>query len=123
MRPDCISQMSQLPMLSKHNSHLVEGEAEGEAEITKEEGAVIEILIPVEDTDNNNRINTSKHTDNKIRIRVFSFKEAEGEDQMRNQAYNAITARSMGTMNLNAGRSKQISSQAEHMCQITREKT
>ena len=73
-------------MLSKRNSHLVEGEAEGEAEITKEEGAVIEILIPVEDTDNNNRINTSKHTDNKIRIRVFSFKEAEGEDQMINQA-------------------------------------
>jgi hypothetical protein len=42
---------------------------------------------------------------------------------MRNQAYNAITAKSMGTMNLNAGRSKQISSQAEHMCQITWEKT
>jgi hypothetical protein len=92
---------------------------QGEAEITKEEGAVTEILIPLEDTDNNNRINTSKHTDNKIRIRVFSLKEAEGEDQMRNQAYNAITAKSMGTMNLNAGRSKQISSQAEHMCQIT----
>ena len=42
---------------------------------------------------------------------------------MRNQEYNAITAKSMGTMNLNAGRSKQISSQAEHICQITREKT
>jgi hypothetical protein len=41
---------------------------------------------------------------------------------MTKQAYNAITAKSMGTMNLNVGRSKQISSQAEHMCQITREK-
>jgi hypothetical protein len=42
---------------------------------------------------------------------------------MRNQAFNVITAKSMGTMNLNARRSKKISSQAEHMCQITREKT
>jgi hypothetical protein len=42
---------------------------------------------------------------------------------MTKQAYNAITAKSMGTMNLNAGRSKQINSQAEHMFQITREKT
>jgi hypothetical protein len=106
-------------MISKRNSPLAEGEAEGEVEITKEEGAVIEILIPVEDTYNNNRINTSNHTNNKIRIRVFSLKEAEGEDQMRNQAYNAITTRSMGTMNLNAGRSKQIIFQAEYMCQIT----
>jgi hypothetical protein len=32
---------------------------------------------------------------------------------MRNQAYNAITAKRMGTMNLNAGRGKQISSQVE----------
>ena len=109
-------------MLSKHNSPLAEGEAEGEAEITKEEGAVIEILIPVEDTDNNNQINTSKHTDNKIRIRISSLKEVEGDDQMKKQAYNAITTKSMGTMNMNAGRSKQISSQAEHMCQITQEK-
>jgi hypothetical protein len=37
---------------------------------------------------------------------------------MTKLAYNAITAKSMGTMNLNAGRSRQISSQAEHMCQI-----
>ena len=42
---------------------------------------------------------------------------------MTNPAYNTITAKSMGTMNLNAGKSKQISSQVEHMCQITREKT
>jgi hypothetical protein len=41
-------------MLSKHNSPSTEGEAEGEAEITKEEGVVIEILILVEDTNNNN---------------------------------------------------------------------
>jgi hypothetical protein len=40
---------------------------------------------------------------------------------MINQAYNAIIAKSMGTMNLNVGRSKQIISQAEHMCQIIRE--
>jgi hypothetical protein len=109
-------------MLSKHNSPSAEGEAEGEAEVTKEEGAVPVTLTPVEDTDNNTRINISKDTDNKIRIRVSSLKEAEGEDQMTNQAYNAITAKSMGTMNLNAGRSKHISSQAEHMCQIIREK-
>jgi hypothetical protein len=123
MRPDCISQMSQSPMLSKLNSPSSEGEAEEEEEITKKEGSVIEILIPMEDTDNNNRINTSKHTDNKIIIRFFSLKEAEGEDQMRNQAYNVITEKSMGTMNLNVGRSKKISSREEKMCQIIREKT
>jgi hypothetical protein len=54
MRPDCISQMSQSSMLSKCNSPSIEGEAEGEVDITKEEGAVTEILILVEDTDNNN---------------------------------------------------------------------
>jgi hypothetical protein len=32
--------------------------------------------------------------------------------------FNAITAKSMGTMNLNARRIKQIGSQADHMCQI-----
>ena len=64
-----------------------------------------------------------KVTYNKTRIGISILKEAEGEDQMIKQAYNAITTKSMGTMNLNAGRSKQISSQAEHMCQITREKT
>jgi hypothetical protein len=41
---------------------------------------------------------------------------------MTNQAYNAITVRSLGTMNLNARRSKQIISQAEHMSQIMKEK-
>ena len=100
--------MSQSPILSKLNSPSAEGEAKEEAEITKEEGAVIEIVIPMEDTDNNNWINTSKHTDNKIRIIVFSLKEVEGEDQMRNQAYNAITAKNMGTVNLNAGISNKI---------------
>ena len=56
---------------------------------------------------NNIRIKISKVKDNnKINIRISSLKEAEGEDQMRNQAYNAITAKSMGTMNLNAGRSR-----------------
>jgi hypothetical protein len=125
MRLDCISQTSQSPMPSKLNSPSAEGEAEEEAEVTKEEGAIKITLIPLEVTDNNIRIKISKVKDNsnKISIRISSLKEAEGEDQMRNQAYNVITAKSMGTMNLNAGRSKQISFQAEHMCQITREKT
>jgi hypothetical protein len=125
MRPYCISQMSQSPMLSKLNSPSTEGEAEEEAEVTQEEGAITVTLTPVEVIDNSIQIKISKVKDNNniINIRIFSLKEEEGEDQMRNQAYNAITAKSMDTMNLNAGRSKQISSQAEHMCQITREKT
>jgi hypothetical protein len=111
-------------MLSKLNSPSAKGEAEEEAEVTKEEGAIKVTLIAVEVIDNNIRIKISKVKDinNKINIRISSLKEAEGEDQMRNQVYNAITTRSMGTMNLNAERSKQINSQAEHMCQIIREK-
>jgi hypothetical protein len=93
-------------MPSKLNSLSIEGEAE----VTKDEGALQVTNTQVEVTDNNTR------------IRISSLKEAEGEDQMTNQAYNAITAKIMGTMNLNAGRSKQINSQAEHMCQIIREK-
>jgi hypothetical protein len=79
----------------------------------------------MEVTYNNIQIKISKVKDNnnKINIRISSLKEAEGEDQMTKQAYNAITTKSMGTMNLNAGRRKQIISQAEHMCQITGEKT
>jgi hypothetical protein len=121
MRLDCISQMSQSPMLSKLNSPSAEGEVEEEAEVTKEEGAIKVTLTPVEEIDDIIRIKISKVKDNnnKINIRISSLKEVEGEDQMRNQAYNVITARSMGTMNLNAGGSKQINSQAEHMCQIT----
>ena len=72
--------------------------------------------------DNKVSIKISKVTDNNTRIIISSLKEAEGEDQMTNQAYNAITAKNMGTMNLNAGRSKHIIFQAEHMCQIIREK-
>ena len=98
-------------MPSKLNSPSAMGEAEEEAEVPKEEGAITVTLILVEDTNN------------RIRIRVFSLKEAEGEDQMTKSAYNAITAKIMGTMNLNVGRSKQISYQVEHMCQITQEKT
>jgi len=124
MRPDCISQMSQSPMLSKLNSPSTEGEAEEEAEVTKEEGAIKVSLTPVEVTDNNIRIKISEVNDNnnKINIRISSLKEAEREDQMTKQAYNGITAKSMGTMNLNAEGSKQINSQVEHMCQIIREK-
>ena len=112
-------------MLSKLNSPSAEGEAEEEAEVTKEEGAIKVTLTPMEATDNSIRIKISKVKDNnnKINIRISILKEVEGEDQMTIQEYNAITAKSMGTMNLNAGRSKQISSQAEHVCQITWEKT
>ena len=97
-------------MLSKLNSPSAEGEAEEEEEVTKEEGAIKVTLTPVEVIDNSIRIKISKvkGNNNKINIRISSLKEAEGEDQMRNQAYNAITAKSMGTMNLNVGRSKQI---------------
>jgi hypothetical protein len=122
MRPDYISQMSQSPMPSKLNSLSTEGEAEGEVEVTKEEGIVPVTLTPVEDTDNRSQIKISKVTNNRVRIRVSNLKEAEGEDQMKNHAYNAITAKTMGNMNLNAGRSKQIISQVEHMCQIIWEK-
>jgi hypothetical protein len=48
----------------------------------------------------------------------FHPQRGRGRSQMTKQAYNAITAKSMGTMNLNAGRSRQISSQTEHLCQI-----
>jgi hypothetical protein len=41
---------------------------------------------------------------------------------MRNQEYNVITAKSIGTMNMNAGRSNKIISQVEKMCQIIWEK-
>jgi hypothetical protein len=112
-------------MISKLNSPSTKGEAEEEVEVTKEEGTIKVILTPVEVTDNNTRIKISKDkgNNNKINIRISSLKEAEGEDQMTNQAFNATTAKSMVTMNLNAGRSKQINSQAEGMCQIIREKT
>ena len=60
MRPDCISQMSQSPMLSKLNSPSAEGEAEEEVEVTKEEGAIKISLIPLEVTVNNIRIQNSK---------------------------------------------------------------
>jgi hypothetical protein len=105
MRPDYISQMNQSPMPSKLNSLSIEGEAEVEAEVTKEEGAVQVTRTQVEDTDNKTRIKISKVTDNKIRIKVSNLKEAEGEYQMNNQAYNAITKTILDTMNLNVGRS------------------
>jgi hypothetical protein len=108
MKLDYISQMSQSTMPLKLNSPSVEGEVEEEEEVTKEEGAVKVTLIAVEETYNGTQINTSKDIDNIIRIRVSNLKEAEGEDHMRNQTYNTITAKSMGTMNLNARRSKQI---------------
>jgi hypothetical protein len=107
-------------MPSKLNSPSAEGEAEEEAEVTKEEGTIKVTLIPMEGTDNNIQIRISKVKDisHNINIRTSSLTEAEGEGLMTKLAYNAITAKSMGTMNLNAGRSRQINSQAEHMCQI-----
>ena len=95
-------------MPSKLNSPLAKGEAEEEAEVNKEEGAIKITLIPLEVTDNSIRIKISKvkGNNNIINIRISSLKEAEGEDQMTKQAYNAITAKSMGTMNLNAGRNR-----------------
>jgi hypothetical protein len=120
MRQDYISQMSQSPMPSKLSSHSEEGKAEEEVE---EEGTIKVTLIPVEGTDNNIqiRISTFKEINNNINNRISSLKEVEGEGLMTKLAYNVITAKSMGTMNLNAGRSRQISSQVEHMCQIIQE--
>ena len=109
-------------MPSNLNSHSEEGKAEEEAE---EEGTIRVTLIPVVEIDNNFPIQISKITEihNQINIRISSLKEAEGEGRMTNPAFNVFIAKSMGTMNLNAGRSRQISSQAEHMCQTTQEKT
>jgi hypothetical protein len=124
MRPDYISQMSQSPMLSKLNSPSGEGEA---GRSRGHQGRGSNQSNPHSSGGNRQqfRIKISKVKDisNKINIKISSLKEAEGEDQMTKQAYNAITAKSMGTMNLNAGRRNQIISQTEHMCQITREKT
>ena len=114
MRQDYISQMSQSPMPSKLSSHSEEGKAEEEVE---EEGTIKVTLIPVEGTDNDIPIRISKVKDinHNINIRTSSLTEEEGEVLMTKLTYNAITAKSMGTMNLNAGRSRQINSQAEHM--------
>jgi hypothetical protein len=109
-------------MPSNLNSHLEEGKAEEEIE---EEGTTIVTLIPVEEIDNNIPLRTSKITkiNNKITIRISSLKEAEGEGRMKNPTFNVFIEKSMGTMNLNVGRRRQINSEAENMCQITREKT
>jgi hypothetical protein len=88
-------------MPSKLNSPSAEGEAEAEVEVTEEEGEVQAINTQV------------KVTPIKKGIRITSLKEAEGGDPMTNQAYNVITAKSMDTMNLNAGRSRQINTQAK----------
>jgi len=72
----------------------------------------------VEVTDIIIKIKISKVTENNTKIKISSLKEAEGEDQMTNQAYNAITAKNMGTVNLNAGRSNQINYEVKNMCQI-----
>jgi len=56
-----------------------------------------------------------KVTHLEIDIRISSLKEAEGEVRMTNPSFNFFIAKSMGTMNLNAGRRRKISSQAKHM--------
>jgi hypothetical protein len=111
-------------MPSRLNSPSAEGEAEAEAEVefTKEEGEFQVTITQMKVTDNKTGIRISKVTDNRTRIRISILKEAEGEDQMTNQTYNANNAKSMGVMDLNAGRSKQINSWAEHMSQIMKEK-
>ena len=108
-------------MPSNLNSHAEEGKAEEEVE---EEGTTKVTLIPVEEIDNNIPLKTTKVTEinRKINIRISSLKEAEGEGRLTNPTFNVFIAKSMGTMNLNAGRSRQISSLAEQMCQITRKK-
>ena len=91
-------------------SRLNSSSIEGEAEVIKEEG---EVQV---------RISQVKVTDIKTRIKISSLKEAEGEDQIIKQAYNSTTAKSLGNMDLNAERRKNIDTQAEHMCQIMKEK-
>jgi hypothetical protein len=49
------------------------------------------------------------------------FSKIIGVVPMTNQAYNAITTKSMDTMNLNVGRSRLINTQAEHMSQFMKE--
>jgi hypothetical protein len=39
-----------------------------------------------------------KVIDKRTRIKISSLEEAEGEDQMTNQTYNAIIEKSMGTI-------------------------
>jgi hypothetical protein len=64
MRPDDISQMSQLPMPSKLNSL----STEGEAEVTKDEGVLQVNNTQVEVRDNKTIIKISKVTNNSTRI-------------------------------------------------------
>jgi hypothetical protein len=110
MIPNYILKMSQQQMPSRINSPSIEGESEEWAKVTEEEGEVQVTITQVKVTNNITKIKISKVTHNRTKIRTSNLKEAEGEDQMTNQAYNVITVRSLGTMNLNAGRSKQINS-------------
>jgi hypothetical protein len=93
-------------MPSRLNSLSAEGEAKAEVEVTKEEGEFQVTITQV------------KVPDIQTRIRISILKEAEGGDQMKKQAYNTTTSKSIGTM----GRRKKITTQAEHMSQIMKEK-
>jgi hypothetical protein len=77
--------------------------------VTEKEGEVQETITQV------------KVTHIKIKIKISILEEAEGGDPMTKQAYNVITAKSMGTMNLNVERSNKINTQEEHMSQIMKE--
>ena len=87
-------------MPSRLNSPSAEGELEEEVEVTEEEGEVQVTITQV------------KVRYNKTRIGISSLKEAEGEDQMTKKTCNATTAKSVGTMDLNARRNKRINTQA-----------
>ena len=101
-------------MPSNLNSHSKEGKVEEEVE---EEGTLRVTLITMEEIENNIPLRTSKvkEINNTINIRISSLKEAKGEVRMTNPTFNFFIAKSMGTMNLNAGRRRKISSQAKHM--------
>jgi hypothetical protein len=49
-----------------------------------------------------------KDTHIKIKIRISSLKEAKGGDPKTKKAYNAITTKSVDTMNWNEGKRKHI---------------
>ena len=88
------------------HSRLNSPSAEEEAEVTEEEGEVQVTITQV------------KVRNIKTRIKISSLKEVEGGDQMTKKEYNVIIAKSMGTMNLNAERSKPIDTRAKNMSQI-----
>jgi hypothetical protein len=109
-------------MPSRINSPSSQGEAGAEDEVIKEEGEFQVTINLMKVRDKRTKMIISRVPDNRTRIKTYSLKEVEGEDQMTNQSYDAITGKCLGTMNLNVRRSKQINSQTEHMSQIMKDK-